>query len=581
MLNAIGVLLRVRLQVLRNTFWRGKIGSKIGLVIAAAFIGLAAFGLYSAVRFIVGALSDPDFAARLAELATENPGLPTDIRPYLDAVPSALLFIALALLVLSSFSSLLNTLYLSGDLDMLLVAPVPMRAVFVVKFFDALAPLYLLLLILLGPALIGYGQGLGYGLAYIVVAVLVLLLFPLIPAGLGALLVMGVVRVLPARRAREIVGVLGGLIGVLFYIVSQFSRELGSNLNSTDGLNALLASDFPLLPSTWAARTMVAAGAGQAVALLIYGGLFVVVSLAVFAGCLGLAERLYYDGWSNVSGEGGRVRRPEANRRQAVERPPLLERAFAFLPAQSRAVLLKDLRLFFRDLRNLQQVIFPLALAGIWIFRLFTEPPPERLPGQAPVWIGELSSLASIGIAFYICLALSSALAGSGISREGRAFWMLKLAPISPWRLLLGKFALAYLPYPLAGSLFLALLGALGGAGPIDFLGQFALLLIAGAGCAAFALGLGAAFPRLDWENPQQQTTFRAGCLGSIFYPIYLGLLLILVGGAGALAAGLGLEAAAAFGLRLAGWVLAIALTVGVTALAFLIGSKGIERIEA
>src|SRR6185295_9808620 len=104
-----------------------------------------------------------------------------------------------------------TSLYLSGDTDMLLVAPVPMRAVFVVKFFGGLIVPYILLFGLLGPALFGYGQGLGYGAAFFVMAILVLALLPLLPAGLGALLVMVVVRVVPARRAREIVSVIGGL----------------------------------------------------------------------------------------------------------------------------------------------------------------------------------------------------------------------------------------------------------------------------------------------------------------------------------------------------------------------------------
>jgi ABC-2 type transport system permease protein len=581
MLRSIGVLMRARLQVLRNTFWRGPLRGKVGLAALGLLIGFGAFALYSFVRAIVRGLRDPEFADLLAEAAAQSPGLPTDIGPYLAAVPSALLFAALAMLVLSSFSSLLNALYLSGDIDMLLVAPVPMRAVFAVKFFDALAPMSLILLGLLGPALLGYGQGMAFGALYIVWAIITVLLLPLIPAGLGALLVMGVVRVLPARRAREIVGVLGGLVGMLFYIVSQFSREIAPNIAGPDSLGVLLASDIPLLPSAWAGRALVAAGAGQLAPLLLYGGLFIAASLAVFAGCLALAERLYYDGWSNVRVEGGRVKRQAAGARgQGPGRAPLIDRVFGFLPGQSRAVLQKDLRLFFRDLRNLQQLIFPLALAGIWVFQLFTRPPARQLGDDAPAWLSQISSLASIGIAFYICLALSSAVTGSGVSREGKAFWALKLAPISPWRLLLGKFALAYLPYPSAGTIFLIALALLGGVGPADLLRQLALLLLAGAGCAAFSLGLGAAFPRLDWESPQQQTTFRAGCLSMLFYPLYLGLLLLFVAGASALGPGLGLDGSGALGLQLIGWVLGVALTAAVCALAAYIGTRGIERIE-
>jgi ABC-2 type transport system permease protein len=252
-------------------------------------------------------------------------------------------------------------------MDMLLVAPVPMRAVFVVKFFAGLAVQYLLLLALLGPVLVGYGQGMGYGPLYQLCAIIALLLTPLLPAGLGALLVMAVVRVLPARRAREIVSVLGGLVGVAFYLLSQLGGQLAPRVASAESLGALLAADLPLLPSAWAGRALVAAGEGQPLPLLFYGGLFLAVSLGVFAACLILAERLYYLGWSNMAAEGGKVRRRGAGEQRqpgASRGPGLADRLLAPLPQQSRAILVKDLRLFARDLRNLQALIFPVALAA-------------------------------------------------------------------------------------------------------------------------------------------------------------------------------------------------------------------------
>jgi ABC-2 type transport system permease protein len=419
----------------------------------------------------------------------------------------------------------------------------------------------------------------GYGPLYFTCAALTLLLLPLLPAGIGALLVMAVVRVLPARRAREIVSVLGGLIGISFYVISQFAREVAPAVAGPGSLQALLASDFPLLPSAWAGRALVAAGTGDSLSVLVFGGLFVVASVGVFLGCLLLAERLYYEGWSNMSTQGGRgrSRRPEAEgRRPGVD---ILAPLSRLLPAESRAIFVKDLYLFVRDLRNLQQLIFPVALAGIWTFRLFTSPPEPQIDADMPVFVRQLSELLSAGIAFFICLSISSALAGTGVSREGKAFWILKLAPISPLRILIGKFALAYLPFPAIGTPFLVLLGILRRTSPTLLLEQWLLLIIAGLGCAAFTIGLGAAFPRLDWENPQQQSTWQTGCLSLIFYPIYLFLVVgLMVGGGvlGALAGG----GAATLAAGLLGWVLAILFTGAICWGSAMIGTRGLERIE-
>jgi ABC-2 type transport system permease protein len=579
MLYAIWVLTRARAQIVRNSFWRGKLSGKLGLLVIATLLGLGAFGLYRFTRFSVGLLRDPDVAATLREAAAETPGLPADVGLILAALPSIVLLGALSLLVFSSFSSLLNSLYLSGDLDMLLATPAPMRAVFVVKFFGGLGAQYLLLFAFMGPVLIGYGQGMGYGLLYQLCAGATLLLLPLLPAGIGALLVMAVVRVMPARRAREIVSVLGGLIGISFYLLAQLSGRVAPVVANPDSLAALLAVDQPLLPSAWAGRALVAAGEGDPLPLLFYGGLFLVSSIVVFAGCLVLAERLYYVGWSNLATQGGRVRQKDRGSRQKAEQDqPFYLRPFTLLlPRESRAILVKDLRLFFRDLRNLQALIFPLALAAIWTFQTLTGE--QRAAEDLPEGMAGLGQLAGAGIAFFICLSISSALAGTGVSREGKAYWLLKLAPVSPWRLLLGKLALAYLPFPVVGTLFLALLSLLRQTPPLVFVQQWALLLLVGLGCAAFGMGLGAAFPRLNWESPAQQSSWQSGCLSTLFYPFYLLLMLALVLGAQAVGALLG-GGTLGLALGIGGWSLAVVLTAGVVWLGAAIGTRGLERIE-
>ena len=536
MIHAIGVLIRTRFIIARNSFWRGKVANKIGLLLLAVGLCAAAYGLYWLSRSIVRGLTSPRFAELLARAALEGaalpPGFSVDFRTYLLAVPSVVLFGALVILVLTSFTTVLSSLYLSGDIDMLLAAPVPMRAVFVVKFFGGLLVPYLLLFFLLGPFLVGFGQGLGFGAAYFVASIVTLLLLPLLPMGLGALLTMAVVRVIPARRAREIVGVLGGMVGIAWYIFSQFSRELAPQVSNTRMLDYLRRFDTPLAPSAWASRALIAAGEGRWGTLALYGGLFVALSALVFGACLLLAERLYYAGWSNMATQGGRVRRRAANERRAgaaSKRPWALGLWSWVLPAQSCAVLEKDLRVFPRDLRNLQQLIFPLVLAAIWSFRLISggasAPDPET-----PAWFASLQAFTSAGISFYICLVLSGAMGGAGVSREGRGFWLLKTAPISSMRLLLGKLALAYLPYPTVGVLFTVALGVLQRSSPADVARSLALVLVAGLGVVSITVGIGAAFPKLNWENPRQQNSFRAGCLAPIAYLVYivLGLGIVL-----------------------------------------------------
>jgi ABC-2 type transport system permease protein len=592
-LNAVLVLARARLLIIRNTFWRRKLWEKIGVLVILFVAGWLSYGLYAISQGAVQVLNDPEFAAILREAAAQNPGLPTDPAGIVRTIPSMLLFVASLVLVLSSFSSVLSSLYLAGDMDMLLTRPVPMRAVFIIKFFSGMLPQYGLLFVLLGPVLLGYGHGLGYGALYLLAMLVTLLLLPLLPIGLGALLVMAVVRIIPARRARDIVSVLGGMVALSFYILSQFTPEVAPYIADIDNLAALQGLNLPLLPSAWAGRALIAAGEVAPLTLLVYGGLFVLLTLLVFVGCLVLAERLYYVGWSNMAIQGGKPRRAAASGSGALalpERPrpwALLLRRWAALDPQSAAVFLKDWRLFPRDMRNVQQLIFPIALAGIWVFRLLTMPQDTgaasaaTLEGPVPVGVVQPGTLIGLGITYFLCYTISSAIAGPGISRESRTFWLLKLAPISPLRVLLGKLVLAYLPYPLVGTPLLLLLTLLGQntVTPLGFVAGWLLLLLLGLGNSCLALGLGATFPRLDWEHPQQQTTWLAGCLGLTLTPLYLGSVALAVFGLPALAL-LPAASGLVLPLNVLGWAMAFGITVLVVWASLSVGIRGLNRIE-
>jgi ABC-2 type transport system permease protein len=405
----------------------------------------------------------------------------------------------------------------------------------------------------------------------------VLALLPLLPAGLGALLVMLVVRVVPARRAREIVSVIGGLFGASWYILNQLAPSVAPQIANVRTLESLRRLDLPLLPSAWAGRALVAAGQGEWLTLLAYGGLFAVLSLAVFAGCLILAERLYYEGWSNMATQGGRVRTKNKEQRTKATSPSVLSSLFFVLPAQSRAILYKDLRVFPRDLRNLQQLIFPLALAGIWTFQLLRSGTTAGR-GSGAEFFAFLDAIGSAGISFFVCLTISNALGGPSISREGRGFWLLRVAPISGLRLLIGKLALAYLPFPTIGTLFVVFISVLRAGSPAELLRSLALVWLVGLGASSISLGLGAAYPKLNWENPARQTSFRAGCIAPILYLLYIVLAVAIIFGPPALAE----LFAPGWSLALAvlGWLLLLALTALVVWGSLTFGASRLERVE-
>ena len=117
--------------------------------------------------------------------------------------------------LLTNFGALLQTLYLSGDMEFLLAAPVPARAVFVAKLIQAVLPNFLFMSLFNLPALIGLGIAQGYNVTYFVMLPVTLVLLMLAGAGISAMGVMVVVRVVPARRVAEVLGLVGGVISLL------------------------------------------------------------------------------------------------------------------------------------------------------------------------------------------------------------------------------------------------------------------------------------------------------------------------------------------------------------------------------
>lgn len=576
--QAVWVLTRAQLFILRNTLWRGgKIWGKLALLVVPFLVLGLSYFIFWITSLVVTEIQGPEFRRVLldAAAATEGTNIPTDLSPYLLAVPSVVLFIALLLLIFTSFASILNALYLSGDMDMLLVMPVPMRAVFIVKFFGALLSQYALLLIIGVPFLIGYGRGMDYGWLYYGTSVGVILLLPLLPGGLGAILTMAVVRVLPPQQARNIVGILGGVIGVLFYLGGQLSSEWIEEFVTASNLNFLLQLNFPLLPSAWAARALTTAGEGQLGQFIVYGSLFAAVSVGTYVGCLLLAERLYYVGWSNVAQKGGKVRRRKASTR-AKSGP-----RFRLLPQAAWVIFVKDWRLAFRDFVYLQHLIFPLALVGLWTFRLLAvdtsdvDAPPGFQFGPDIA-----SDLGSLGLAFYLCVTISNAVAGTGINQEGKTFWILKLAPVPVFQILLGKFILAFLPYPTIGTIFLWGTAFISASAVPTTLSNWTLLMLVGLGSVCMTLGLASYFPKPDMDNVRQPTSFRAGCLSFIFYVGYVILMGSAVVGVPLLADFFSVAFSTQILLTVVGWSFALLLTAAAVGGGIWLGMVGLNKLD-
>ncbi len=518
---AVGTLLRLRLSIMLRGFRRSTGRRKVGTIILVIVVVGLLVGLFLASSAILRLMRSPEL--------TQVAG---DFGPLIQSIPTLLLGGAFLGILLTSFGVLLQALYLAGDMDFLLSAPIPLRAVFVSKLLQAILPNLGVIALFGLPLLFGLGAADRFSWIYYPMVVLVLVALALAAAGASSMLVMAIVRIVPARRVAEVLGFLGAITSILCSQSGQLA-----NLNRVSGdqaagmLRLVSRLDVPWSPLSWAGRGLLGIGRGEWLQGIAYLALVLGLSGGVFYIALGAAERLYYSGWARV--QAGR-------RRKAGPRAAAVASTREGLPSRLlsrpvRAIVVKDFLVLRRDLRNMSQLVTPLIFGVIYAIMLVRGggvPPAGK--GEAPEWF--MTSLrtalgyGNLAIALFIGWSLLTRLAGMGFSQEGKNYWLLKGAPIRPSQLLTAKFLVAYLPAAAMGWVFLLIISLLRDF-DISQLGfDLAVVGLCIAGAAGINLAFGVTGAKMDWEDPRQMVRSSVGCLSTlvslVFLPVCLGLFL-------------------------------------------------------
>ncbi len=506
MARYVRLLLGAQLRLLYNTFRRGRPMARVGWIVAGLFLlGAAAGSGFAGVglQYFLSLLQRPD----VVETALQS-GLPITVLQADTLLQNLLALLVVAvwgIVLMGGLGTAVSNLYLSGDLDLLISAPIPMRAVFTAKLLSGLGTGYLLILLLGGPALVGMGRAGGYPWPYFLGVLLLLLFLPLAPEALGTLLVMALVRVIPPRRLREALHVLGGILGAGFYFFSQISQ--GQMDPETAGRLALWLHrlNLPLFPQRWAAHGLVSLSADRYLEGALGLGAFLLFSLGLFFLALVTAERLYYNGWATLRAEPAATRLRRTGRAISFRDLPLL-------PRPIQGIMFKDLRLLPRDPQAWTGNLMAVAVLAIFLWQVA-----RQEEG------GTVMSLVGAGMVFLLSISLVSRLALGGIGSERKQIWLLRCAPVSSRQILWAKFLSAYLLYLLLTGLMLGLWSVIAGAEGAILGGCWLLLALLGGGVLGISVGLGASFPRLD-STTQQVVSPGVGCL---YFPIsmtYAGL---------------------------------------------------------
>ena len=412
-----------------------------------------------------------------------------------------------SILLLSNVITALSSFFLAKDLDMLVSAPVDWLRLYGAKLLETIIASSWMVALVAIPMFTAYGIVYDGGWLFPLVATSLMLPMFVIPAVAGSALTLILVNVFPARRTRDILSVIavlaaGGIV-LLFRLIrpERLARPEGFR-SLLDFIAVLRTPTSPLLPSEWVQKATMGYLQGEPDWLSMY--MLWTTALAAFVLGAMLHRWLYHTGFSKA----------QESAQRWVKKGGFLSalgdtvlKPFGIL---RRELVLKEIRLFFRDTTQWSQLILLAVLVVVYVYNIKFLP----LSGEGiTFFLVNVVPFLNLVLAGFVLASIAARFIFPGVSLEGRTLWLLRSSPMAVRDLLWAKFWVGTLP-------LLAL--AIGIVGVTDYLlqvsefmfyvsvGTIALMTFALSG---MAIGFGTLFPQFETENAAQIPTSFGGLL--------------------------------------------------------------------
>jgi hypothetical protein len=338
-----------------------------------------------------------------------------ELGDYLIRLGLSWLFLTfLSFLAFSSVVTSLSTFFLSDDLRLLMVAPVASRRLFFARFARTVGQASWMVVVFMTPILAGVGVARSAPPSFYLVAVFTVAPFVMIPVALGSMITLGLVNVFPAKRARDILMLMGlvfatSIVLLLRFIQPERLLRVESMPEVTDFFATLQSPITPLLPSFWAGETLFASLQGGA-DLLHFAALWTTaLSLVVVASSL--FARWHFAGFSKAQ-EARKVR---------FARWQWVDGLAALMPMSvvRRQLLVKDLKVFLRDVSQWSQLLLLLALMLVYLYN-FQVLDLERIPTMSG-FLKNIYAFLNLAMAGFVMATVAVRFVfPNGVGRGGR-----------------------------------------------------------------------------------------------------------------------------------------------------------------
>jgi ABC-2 type transport system permease protein len=415
----------------------------------------------------------------------------------------------LSFLAFSGVVTALSTFFLSEDLRLLLAAPIAGRRLFYARFLRTVGQASWMVVIFLMPVLAGVGAARCAPAGFYLTAALTVTPFVVIPVALGSAVTLLLVNVFPARRARDILMLMGLLFAASLVLLLRYVRPEQllrvESLPDIMGFFATLQSPItPLLPSFWAGETLFASLQGSRD--LLHGGALWTTALALTVLLRAANERWYFAGFSKAQ-EARKVRFTKLG---------VLDRVARMLPLSEvrRHLLVKDVKVFLRDVTQWSQLLLLCALVLVYLYN-FRVLDLGRIPYMSGL-IKNVYAFVNLGMAGLVMATVAVRFVFPAVSAEGAAFWIIRAAPISLSDFLWSKFWTGFVPVFVLTEGLTIVANELLGVDPFLKVLAAAAIVFMSLALVGLATGLGARFPRFGAHDVTQV----AGSFGGVAFMI-------------------------------------------------------------
>ena len=438
------------------------------------------------------------------------------------------LLIFFSILIFSNIITALSNLYLSHDLELCHSSPATLIELFLSRSFYTVVDSSWMPLIFGLPVLMAYGFVYHAGLNYYLNLFNAFVPLIIIGASLGILLVMVLVRFLPAQRAGNIVMFISLFLIIMLYFLFRFLRperlvNPGAFASVAQYLTVLKTPDSPYLPSHWATSLLWANLIKDQTSqifnhLLLWSTAFAMVIIDIW-----LAEYIYFEGFS---------RSIEAKRRSYSGKKILdtiISAATKPLAPETGSLIAKEICTFFRDNTQWTQLLLLGALMAVYLYN-FSVLPLEKSPIKS-IYLQNALSFLNVGMAGFVISALSARFVFPAISYEGKAFWIILSSPLSLRRFLWCKYFAYLIPMLIVAEILIIYSNYLLKVTPFMMILSSVTIFFMVFGIVALGIGLGAVYPNFQHENIAKVATGFGGFIYMVTSSIFIAIIVMFEAG--------------------------------------------------